>query len=97
MTARLDERERAVERSRARLEATLDGLRARLGPAGLAEEALDALHRAGHGAVIDDALAAFRRNPVPVALAVGALIWFANDVQRQARARRETAPASRKE
>ncbi|MCJ2101817.1 MULTISPECIES: DUF3618 domain-containing protein [unclassified Methylobacterium] len=69
MTSDADGLEREIEASRGRLDRTLDRLTQRLTPTGIAEDVLGTVRRDATGAgLYDGALAAVRRNPVPVLL-----------------------------
>lgn len=92
MSEPLETAEEKVVDSRERLARSLDGLRARLTPAGLLDEALGAAEPATRDRFLDDAVAAFRRNPLPLAAAMIAALWFAADIHHQARARSDDAP-----
>jgi hypothetical protein len=68
--------EEEVERSRARLEETIDAIQGRLSVSRLIDDAMGSLRKSQFGAVLERAVGAVRRNPVPAMLAAAGLGWL---------------------
>ncbi|WP_119168206.1 DUF3618 domain-containing protein [Algihabitans albus] len=88
MSDDVSEVEESVARSRAKLEQSIDRLQSRLTPSSVIDDALGAVRDSDYAPLIDDAFAALRSNPVPVALAAAAIGWFAYEVNRKTQERR---------
>jgi len=70
--------ERDIEKSRARLDLTIDRLSDKLTVSGVVDDALGAVRKSAYAPVYDSALATLRRNPVPVMLVAAgmAMIFY---------------------
>ena len=68
--------EEEIERSRARLEETIDAIQGRLSVSRLIDDAMGSLRKSQFGAVLERAVGAVRRNPVPAMLAAAGLGWL---------------------
>jgi len=77
--------EEEVERSRARLEETIDAIQGRLSVSRLIDDAMGSLRKSQFGAVLERAVGAVRRNPVPAMLAAAGLGWLFYRVARDSR------------
>lgn len=73
MPQSINELERDIEQTRARLDSTIDQLQSRLSASGIVDEVLGTVRRTQFSYIIDDALDAIRRNPVPVLLVTAGL------------------------
>lgn len=76
--------ERDIEESRARLDLTLERLQGRMTVSGLVDEAMGSV-RTARGDVMERALAVVRENPVPVLLVVTGLAWLITRAARPVR------------
>ncbi|GJE30041.1 hypothetical protein LDDCCGHA_0204 [Methylobacterium oxalidis] len=95
----MNELEREIEESRARLDTTIDRIQNRLSPASLVDEMLGSARRTPLNGVYEGALDAVRRNPVPVMLIAAGIGWLLfrmqDDASRSARLRRARRSADR--
>ena len=91
----INELERDIEETRARLDSTIDRLQNRLSPSGVVDEVIGTVRRSPYKGVVDEALVAIRRNPVPmllVAAGLGLLFVRMSEDARAARRRRFADP-----
>jgi ElaB/YqjD/DUF883 family membrane-anchored ribosome-binding protein len=89
MSQSINELERDIEQTRARLDSTIDQLQSRLSTSGIVDEVLGTVRRTQFASVMDDTLDAIRRNPVPVLLvAAGLGLLFHRMTERSRMARR---------
>ncbi|QFU17391.1 DUF3618 domain-containing protein [Microvirga thermotolerans] len=68
MTQNIEELERDIERSRAKLDLTIDQLQSKLTVSGVMDDMLGTVRNGRYGPTFDHMLATIRRNPVPVML-----------------------------
>lgn len=73
MSQSINELERDIERTRARLDSTIGQLQSRLSTSGIVDEVLGTVKRTQFASLIDDTLEAVRRNPVPVLIVAAGL------------------------
>ncbi|TXM66763.1 DUF3618 domain-containing protein [Methylobacterium sp. WL120] len=92
----MNEMERDIEASRARLDETIDRIQGRLSVSSLVDEMLGNARRAPavRGAY-DGALEAVRRNPVPVLLIAAGVGWLMHRMSQDANRRRTHTSAER--
>jgi hypothetical protein len=93
MTGSLNELEKDIEASRARLDQTIDRIQDRLSVSSIVDEMLGNVRKSTPlSGAYDGVLTAIRTNPVPVLLITAGLGWLihrmAGDAQRQAERRR---------
>ncbi|AWN39290.1 DUF3618 domain-containing protein [Methylobacterium durans] len=95
----MNELEREIEESRARLDTTIDRIQNRLSPSSLVDEMLGSARKTPLNGVYEGALDAVRRNPVPVMLIAAGLGWLLfrmqDDAARSGRLRRARRSAER--
>lgn len=78
MTQSLQELEREIEQSRAKLDLTIDRLQDKMTVSGVIDDVLGTARTGRYAPIFDDVLATLRRNPVPVmfmAAGLGMLIY----------------------
>jgi ElaB/YqjD/DUF883 family membrane-anchored ribosome-binding protein len=94
MSQSINELERDIEQTRARLDSTIDQLQSRLSTSGIVDEVLGTVRRTQFASVMDDTLEAVRRNPVPVLLVAAGLglLFYRMTERSQARRRRPLDP-----
>jgi hypothetical protein len=68
--------ERDIAESRARLDLTIDQIQDRLSVSGIVDEVVGSVRTTEFGAVFDHALDVVRRNPVPVLLIAAGVGWL---------------------
>jgi hypothetical protein len=76
MSGSLNELEKDIEASRARLDQTIDQIQERLSVSSIVDEMLGNARQTPLSGVYDGALAAVRRNPVPVLLIAAGVGWL---------------------
>lgn len=76
MTESLNELEKDIEASRARLDQTIDQIQERLSVSSIVDEMLGNARRTPLSGAYDGALEAVRRNPVPVLLIAAGVGWL---------------------
>jgi hypothetical protein len=81
MTHRVEELERQIEESRGRLGDTLEAIQDRLSPSGIVDGMLGSV-RIGQGSMLGLALAAARRNPLPVLLIAAGTGWLLHGMSK---------------
>ncbi len=92
----MNEMERDIEESRARLDETIDRIQGRLSVSSLVDEMLGNARRApAISGAYDGALDAVRRNPVPVMLIAAGVGWLMHRMSQDATRRRTQASAER--
>ncbi|ACA21064.1 conserved hypothetical protein [Methylobacterium sp. 4-46] len=87
MTQSISELEQEIEQTRARLDHTIDRIQDRLSPASIVDEMLGTVRQSPMSGLYDGALAAVRRNPVPVMLIVAGVGWLLHRVSEENRRR----------
>jgi hypothetical protein len=89
MTQDLNELERDIEQSRARLDLTINRLQDKLSVSGVVDDVLGSMRANRYGDTYEAALAVLRRNPVPVMLVAAGVGWLiyrmGNDAARRRR------------
>jgi hypothetical protein len=78
----IEELERDIEATRARLDLTIDAIQERLTVSGITDELLGSLRVTQFGSVIDGALAVVKRNPIPVMLVAAGVGWLVHRMSR---------------
>lgn len=73
MTQSIEELERDIEQSRAKLDLTIDQLQSRLSVSGVVDDMLGTARNGRYAPAFDHVLATVRRNPVPVMLIAAGL------------------------
>lgn len=91
MTQSIQELEREIEASRARLDLTIDRIQDRLSVSSIVDEVMGSVRTTEFGSVIDHAITIVRRNPVPVILIAAGIGWLLHRVNQE----RRVSPASR--
>ncbi|GGK30363.1 DUF3618 domain-containing protein [Salinarimonas ramus] len=89
---KMNDLERDIEESRARLDRTIDKLQDRMNASGVADDVLGTARRYGYGSQLDQAAAAIRNNPIPVLLVAAGIGWLAlsmTDGSKRRKAREE--------
>ncbi|KMO37201.1 hypothetical protein VQ02_13995 [Methylobacterium variabile] len=87
MTQSINELEHEIEETRARLDRTIDRIQDRLSPASIVDEMLGTVRHSPMSGLYDGALAAVRRNPVPVMLIAAGVGWLIHRVAQDAQRR----------
>lgn len=87
MTQSLQELERDIEESRARLDVTIDRIQDRLSVSGIVDEVVGSVRGTQFGSVVDTALSIIRRNPVPVLLVAAGVGWLLHRASQENRNR----------
>jgi hypothetical protein len=82
MTQSIDELERDIQESRARLDHTIGAIQDRLSVSGIADELMGSLRVTQFGTVIDSALGVVKRNPIPVMLVAAGVGWLIHRMSR---------------
>lgn len=92
MSGSLNELEKDIEASRARLDDTIDRIQGRLSVSSIVDEMLGNARKTPLSGAYDGVLTAIRANPVPVLLITAGVGWLIHrmtgDAQRQAERRR---------
>lgn len=91
MTQSIQDLERDIEETRARLDVTIDRIQDRLSVSGIVDEVVGSVRDTQFGSVIDTALSIIRRNPVPVLLVAAGVGWLLHRASQESRRR----PSSR--
>ncbi|KQP07203.1 hypothetical protein ASF28_14475 [Methylobacterium sp. Leaf99] len=86
MSGSLNELEKDIEASRARLDQTIDQIQERLSVSSIVDEMLGNARRTPLIGVYDGALAAVRRNPVPVMIIAAGVGWLLHRMSSDAAA-----------
>jgi hypothetical protein len=76
MTQDMNDLERDIEESRARLDLTIDRLQDKLSVSGIVDDVLGSTRKNSYGPVFDNALEVIKRNPVPVMLVAAGVGWL---------------------
>lgn len=87
MSQSIQEIERDIEQSRARLDVTIDRIQDRLSVSGIVDEVVGSVRATEFGAVMDAALGIIRRNPVPVLLVAAGVGWLLHRANQESRSR----------
>jgi hypothetical protein len=89
MTQDMNELEREIDESRARLDRTINRLQDKLSASGVIDDVLGTMRANGYDSTFDTAMAVLRRNPVPVMLVAAGMGWLiyrmSNDTARRRR------------
>jgi hypothetical protein len=88
MSQSISDLEQDIEQTRARLDQTIDRIQDRLSPASIVDEMLGTVRQSPASGLYDGALAAVRRNPVPVMLIVAGVGWLLHRVSEDAKRKR---------
>ncbi|KQP74991.1 MULTISPECIES: DUF3618 domain-containing protein [unclassified Methylobacterium] len=91
MTESLNDLEKDIEASRARLDQTIDQIQDRLSVSSIVDEMLGNARQTPLSGAYDGALEAVRRNPVPVLLIAAGIGWLLHRMSTN-----QTAPAVRR-
>lgn len=91
----MNELERDIEQSRARLDETIDRIQGRLSVTNLVDEMLGNARRTPLSGTYDGALEVVRRNPVPVLLIAAGVGWLMHRMAQGADQRRIVVAAER--
>jgi Protein of unknown function (DUF3618) len=83
MTQSIQELERDIEASRARLDLTIDRIQDRLSVSGIVDDVMGSVRATEFGSVIDHALTIVRRNPVPVILIAAGVGWLLHRMNQE--------------
>ena len=86
MTQSINDIERDIEESRARLDLTIDRIQDKLSVSGIVDDVLGQVRRTPYAAAYDNALEVIRRNPVPVMLVAAGIGWLLYRSQRERQA-----------
>jgi Protein of unknown function (DUF3618) len=97
MTQSIEELEREIAESRARLDATIDELQDRLSVSGIIDDLMGYMRVNRYSSLFDDALTVVRKNPVPVMLVAAGVGWLIHRMTQDVgapngAARRRAAP-----
>lgn len=76
MTQDINDLERDIEQTRARLDLTIDRLQDKLSMSGIVDDVLGSMRANQYGSAFDHALNVIRRNPVPVMLVAAGVGWL---------------------
>jgi hypothetical protein len=76
MTQDIQDLERDIEATRARLDLTIDQLQGRLSMSGIVDDVLGTMRARGYDSALDHTLAVLKRNPVPVMLVAAGIGWL---------------------
>jgi Protein of unknown function (DUF3618) len=85
--------ERDIEATRARLDLTIDQLQGRLSVSGIVDDMLGTMRARGYDSALDHTLAVLRRNPVPVMLVAAGIGWLLYRMGRESDRRRAAGVA----
>ncbi len=83
MSQSIEELERDIAQSRARLDLTIDRIQDRLSVSGIVDDVMQTTRATQFGVVIDHVLEVVRRNPVPVALIALGVGWLVHRMTRE--------------
>lgn len=76
MTQDMNDLERDIQESRARLDLTIDRLQDKLSVSGIVDDMLGSTRKNSYAPMFDNALAVIKRNPVPVMLVAAGVGWL---------------------
>jgi len=93
MSQSISDLEQDIEQTRARLDRTIDRIQDRLSPASIVDEMLGTVRHSPASGLYDGALAAVRRNPVPVMLIVAGVGWLIHRMAQEAERKRHIQAA----
>lgn len=83
MTQSINELEREIEESRARLDLTIDRIQDKLSVSGIVDDMLGTMRRNQYADTFDTAIAVIRRNPVPVMLIAAGVGWLIHRMSQE--------------
>lgn len=89
MAQSINELERDIEESRARLDVTIDRIQDKLSVSGIVDDVLGQMRRNQYASTYEAALEVIRRNPVPVMLVAAGIGWLLHRAGRDRAAARE--------
>jgi hypothetical protein len=89
MTQSINDIERDIEESRAKLDLTIDRLQDKLSVSGIVDDVLGQVRRTPYASMYDNAIDVIRRNPVPVMLVAAGIGWL---LYRSSRERQVPVP-----
>lgn len=92
MTQNIDELEREIEQSRAKLDLTIDQLQNKMSVSGVVDDVLGNVRNGRYAPAFDHVLATIRRNPVPVMLVAAGIGLFLHRLARPPRTRTHVRP-----
>ncbi|GJD47451.1 hypothetical protein OPKNFCMD_0159 [Methylobacterium crusticola] len=93
MSQSISDLEHDIEQTRARLDQTIDRIQDRLSPTSIVDEMLGTVRQSPLSGAYDGALAAVRRNPVPVMLIVAGVGWLVHRMAQEAERKRHIRAA----
>ncbi len=82
MNQSIQELERDIEETRARLDLTIDRIQDRLSVSGVVDDVMGQVRRSSYSSSMDRALQVVRDNPVPVLLVAAGLGWLLHRMSR---------------
>lgn len=91
MTESIQDLERDIEETRARLDLTIDQLQSRMSVSGVVDDMMGQVRQSRYSQVIDHTLSAIRRNPVPVLLVIAGIGLLATRMSQETAAARRRA------
>jgi hypothetical protein len=83
MTQSINELEREIEESRARLDLTIDRIQDKLSVSGIVDDMLGSMRRNHYADAFDNAITVVKRNPVPVMLIAAGLGWLIHRMSQE--------------
>ncbi|HEX2552081.1 MAG TPA: DUF3618 domain-containing protein [Microvirga sp.] len=91
MAQSINDLERDIAESRARLDNTIDRIQDKLSVSGIVDDVLGQMRRNRYASTYDSALEVIRRNPVPVMLIAAGIGWLLHRSTREQRVTPEVA------
>lgn len=91
MAQSMNDLERDIAESRARLDHTIDRIQDKLSVSGIVDDVLGQMRRNRYASTYDAAIEVIRRNPVPVMLVAAGIGWLLHRATREQQATREVA------
>jgi hypothetical protein len=91
MAQSMNDLERDIAESRARLDHTIDRIQDKLSVSGIVDDVLGQMRRNRYASTYDAAIEVIRRNPVPVMLVAAGIGWLLHRATREQRVTREVA------
>jgi len=92
MTQNLQDLERDIEQSRAKLDLTIDRLQGKMSVSGVVDDMLGTARSGRYAPLFDDVLETIRQNPIPVMLLAAGIGLLAYNLGRKPRVRHATTP-----
>jgi hypothetical protein len=83
MTQSINELEREIEESRARLDLTIDRIQDKLSVSGIVDDMLGTMRRSQYADSFETAIGVIKRNPVPVMLIAAGLGWLIHRMSQE--------------